>query len=96
VNFFIVLFRKENKKLYDITQSFNSNPKLEGKDILTFLIAPVQRVPRYKLLVDAVIKLLPENNEVVIQQGKKLLQVLEKVSLLHFFFCLFHKLFYNI
>ena len=60
---------KENKKLFDIAQSFIINPKLEGKDILSFLIAPVQRVPRYKLLVEAVIKLLPVSDDVVIEQG---------------------------
>ncbi len=54
---------------------------MEGKDILTFLIAPVQRIPRYKLLVEAVLKLVSENfeNETVIQQGKKLLELLENV-----------------
>ena len=58
--------------------------QLKCVNILTFLIAPVQRIPRYKLLVEAVLKLLPEidKNETVIQQGKKLLELLENVRFL--------------
>lgn len=83
----IFLIRKENKKLSEIIQEVRNRPQVEGKDILSFLIAPVQRIPRYKLLVQAVLKLLtPENNSDIIEQGNNLIVILEKVKMISLYF----------
>ncbi len=39
------------------------HPRLEGKDIASFLIAPLQRLARYKLLIDAILKLITQLNQ---------------------------------
>ena len=46
----------------------------------SFLILPVQRIARYKLLVDAVNKILPENEYDVLEQGYSLSKRLENVT----------------
>lgn len=46
----------------------------------SFLILPVQRIARYKLLVDAVNKILPETEYDVLEQGYSLSKRLENVT----------------
>ena len=70
--------RKENKRLSDLVQKTRFDPKLGGKDISSYLIAPVQRLSRYKLLTDAVLKVLPEDSENY-STGLSVVKLLEKV-----------------
>ena len=45
----------------------------------SFLISPIQRLPRYKLLIDAVLKILPAKDVKIIEQGVKLSKNLERL-----------------
>lgn len=59
-------------------QKLNHNPILEGKDVQTFFIAPVQRLSRYKLLTDAILNILPADSPHN-QEGKHLSNLIKKV-----------------
>lgn len=75
--------RKTNKKFSDLVQKLKGDPVLEGKDVSAYLIDPILRLSRYKLLVDAVIKLLPSDEESeVLDQGINLSKVIDRVSIL--------------
>lgn len=43
--------QKKNSKFVHFLQEAKENPLCEGKDLQTFLIMPVQRIPRYELLL---------------------------------------------
>jgi hypothetical protein len=55
------------------------NPRLKGKDISSFLISPLQRLPRYKLLIDAILKNMPESKNCVFIMGSELSNHLENL-----------------
>ena len=38
----------------------------------SFLIAPIQRLPRYKLLIDAIVKILPQSDPDLVKSGQEL------------------------
>eukprot|EP01080_Neovahlkampfia_damariscottae_P005677 gene5677-9498_t len=54
---------KENLKYYKIVnQMKNQNPKCRGQDLLTLLINPIQRIPRYALLLKELLKNTPKDH----------------------------------
>lgn len=60
-------------------QKLNYNPILEGKDVQTYFIAPVQRLSRYKLLTDAILNILPEDSP-YFEEGRSLSCLINKVN----------------
>ncbi|KAL0246352.1 hypothetical protein GEMRC1_007564 [Eukaryota sp. GEM-RC1] len=54
--------RSSSRKLTELLLQIECNPSLRGMDISSFLIMPVQRVPRYRLLLEAVLKRTPEEH----------------------------------
>ena len=72
-------FRKSNKKFSELVNKLLFDPRLQGKDMCSFLISPIQRLPRYKLLIDAVLKILPASEVAIIEQGVKLSKNLERL-----------------
>ena len=79
--------RRTNKKFRLLVQQLESEPRLKGKRLSSLLITPVQRLPRYKLLVEALNKEILKANDletmdtcVCLQKGKRLIHTLETVS----------------
>ncbi|CAF0769548.1 unnamed protein product, partial [Brachionus calyciflorus] len=70
---------KNNKKFSDSMQKLNFSPILEGKDILSYFITPIQRLSRYKLLVDAIVNILPDDSPLLIQEGMYLSKLIKKI-----------------
>ncbi|KAL0206786.1 hypothetical protein P9112_012497 [Eukaryota sp. TZLM1-RC] len=50
---------RSTRKINEGISEIESNPSLRGLDVSSFLIMPVQRVPRYRLLLEAVLKQTP-------------------------------------
>lgn len=73
---------KANKKFHDLINKLLGDERLNGKDILSYVVAPIQRLSRYKLLVDALIKRLTDEDLVL--QGSKLSQDIDQVPCLLF------------
>jgi len=73
---------KTNKKFNDLINKLLGDESLNGKDILSYVVAPIQRLSRYKLLVDALVKRL--SDEDLVSQGSKLSQDIDQVPYLFF------------
>ena len=74
----------ENTKFNKVIKSLLSDSRLEGKDVLSYLIAPLQRLPRYKLLVDAVLNTMStisDKDSKAYSEGLKLSQIFDQVIL---------------
>jgi hypothetical protein len=80
---------KANKKLHDLISKLLADECLNGKDILSYVVAPIQRLSRYKLLVDALIKQL--SDEDLILQGYKLSKDIDQVPCFSFKFHMVNK-----
>eukprot|EP00602_Paraphysomonas_sp_CaronLab_P000051 CAMPEP_0185028450 /NCGR_PEP_ID=MMETSP1103-20130426/14168_1 /TAXON_ID=36769 /ORGANISM="Paraphysomonas bandaiensis, Strain Caron Lab Isolate" /LENGTH=652 /DNA_ID=CAMNT_0027562875 /DNA_START=12 /DNA_END=1970 /DNA_ORIENTATION=+ len=52
-----------NKKFADFLEKARSDPRCKGLTLDSLLIEPVQRVPRYRLLLEELLKYTPETNE---------------------------------
>lgn len=74
---------KTNKKFHDLINKLLTDECLNGKDILSYVVAPIQRLSRYKLLVDALIKRL--SDEDLVSQGSKLSKDIDQVRCCYFF-----------
>ena len=73
IKFFFMNFkRKSNKKFSELVNKLLYDPRLQGKDVSSFLIAPIQRLPRYKLLIDAIVKILPQSDVDLVKSGLEL------------------------
>ncbi len=60
----------------------STDPVLKGKDLTSFSIAPIQRLSRYKLLIDAVNKSLQSNEkEIMLAVGTSLSNKIDQVFL---------------
>ncbi|RNA34208.1 rho guanine nucleotide exchange factor 19-like [Brachionus plicatilis] len=70
--------RKNNKKFDYVIQKLSYNPVLEGKDVQTYFIKPIQRLSRYKLLADAILTILPKDSP-HIEEGKNLSILMNKI-----------------
>ena len=69
---------KDNKKIGQFLQSAKEQKECEGLDLLSFLIMPVQRILRYKLLLEDLNKKTPTTHP----DSEGLSEVLEKISVL--------------
>jgi len=70
----------ENQLFNRLVKCLLNDKRLEGRDVLSFLIAPLQRLPRYKLLVDAVLKLVDHTE--VYAEGEQLSKLIDQVKLI--------------
>ncbi len=71
----------ENQEFNKLMKCLLNDKRLEGRDVLSFLIAPLQRLPRYKLLVDAVLKLLSDLQPELYAEGKQISKYIDEVNL---------------
>ena len=67
VNFDIALTKRasllmSNRKFANFLETVRTNPLCEGQGLESFLIAPVQRIPRYRLLLQELLKYTPEDH----------------------------------
>ncbi|KAL0222473.1 hypothetical protein RCL1_002327 [Eukaryota sp. TZLM3-RCL] len=53
---------RSGKRLIEEINQIEGKPSLRGMDVGSYLIMPVQRVPRYRLLLEAVLKKTPTNH----------------------------------
>jgi hypothetical protein len=52
-----------NKRFSQFIETAATDPRCKGEAFASFLIAPVQRIPRYKLLLEDILKNTPEDHE---------------------------------
>lgn len=52
----------ENKKFADLLASAQADPRCNGQGIESFLVTPVQRIPRYRMLLAELLKVTPESH----------------------------------
>lgn len=71
--------RKQNKKFSVIMDEIEASPNLQRLSLQHHMIAPVQRIPRYKLLLQDYIKKLPENSS-DLDNAQKALDLVEKAA----------------
>jgi hypothetical protein len=71
--------RTENKKFHERADKLNKI--LDSKDLVQFIVAPVQRLTRYKLLIDVMNnEISPENErDVVRKKGLRLSKILDQI-----------------
>ena len=55
-------YKKKNKKFAAILEDIQISPELNQLSIQNHMLTPVQRIPRYKLLLEDYIKQLPEDS----------------------------------
>ncbi|KAL0479205.1 hypothetical protein AKO1_008027 [Acrasis kona] len=53
---------KSNKKLQDFLEKCHNEPDLRSQQLGSFLVMPVQRIPRYRLLLQELLKRTPPNH----------------------------------
>ena len=71
--------KKKNKKFAAIMEEIQANPELNRLSLQHHMLSPVQRIPRYKLLLEDYIKRLPEDSS-DIENAKKGLDLVEKAA----------------
>ena len=71
--------RKRNKKFAAVMDEIQASPDLERLSLQHHMLAPVQRIPRYKLLLEDYIKKLPENSS-DLEDAKKALELVEEAA----------------
>merc|ERR1712135_16037 len=71
--------KKKNKKFAAIMEEIQANPVLNRLSLQHHMLSPVQRIPRYKLLLEDYIKRLPEDSS-DIENAKKGLDLVEKAA----------------
>ena len=81
MNFELAMTRRaqlliSNKKLSTFLDSAKADPRSKGGDLESFLVGPVQRIPRYRMLLEQVLKYTPPDHE----DYPNLVSSLEKVS----------------
>jgi hypothetical protein len=67
-NFDVALTRRahlmiENKRFEDFLQKALLDPRCKGAGIESFLVTPVQRIPRYRMLLEQILKYTPEDHD---------------------------------
>lgn len=70
---------KKNKEFNQLLITFQSRPQCGSLPISAHLLAVVQRIPRYKLLLSEYIKHLPDNS-IDLEDSKKALEVISEVQ----------------
>ena len=71
--------RKRNKKFAAIMDEIQAAPELHRLSLQHHMLAPVQRIPRYKLLLEDYIKRLPEDSS-DLESATKALELVEKAA----------------
>lgn len=71
--------KKKNKKFAAIMQEIQLLPELNRLSLQHHMLSPVQRIPRYKLLLEDYIKRLPENSS-DLENAKKGLALVEEAA----------------
>ena len=71
--------KKKNKKFAAIMEEVQALPELNRLSLQHHMLSPVQRIPRYKLLLEDYIKRLPENSSDM-QDAKKGLNLVEEAA----------------
>ena len=71
--------RKRNKKFAAIMDEIQAAPELHRLSLQHHMLAPVQRIPRYKLLLEDYIKRLPEGSS-DLDSATKALELVEKAA----------------
>ena len=71
--------RKKNKKFAAIMEEIQATPELHRLSLQHHMLSPVQRIPRYKLLLEDYIKRLPENSS-DLENAKKALELVEQAA----------------
>ena len=71
--------KKKNKKFAAIMQEIQLLPQLNRLSLQHHMLSPVQRIPRYKLLLEDYIKRLPENSS-DLENAKKGLALVEEAA----------------
>ena len=71
--------RKKNKKFAAIMDEIQATPELHRLSLQHHMLSPVQRIPRYKLLLQDYVKRLPENSS-DLEQAKKALELVENAA----------------
>ena len=71
--------RKRNKKFAAIMDEIQAAPELHRLSLQHHMLAPVQRIPRYKLLLEDYIKRLPEDSS-DLDSATKALELVEKAA----------------
>ena len=69
-----------NKKFDQAVEKLHRNKFLEGKKIVQYMIAPVQRLAQYKLLIDAIVKDLRDEENELRKQGLGLSKTMQQVD----------------
>ena len=85
VNFEVALTRRaalmtSNKRFTDLIESAQNNPRCGGSGIESLLIGPVQRLPRYRLLLTELLKFTPSDHEEFDAVTKSLAKISELAS----------------
>ena len=71
--------KKKNKKFAAIMEEVQALPELNRLSLQHHMLSPVQRIPRYKLLLEDYIKRLPENSSDM-EDAKKGLNLVEEAA----------------
>ena len=72
-------YKKKNKKFAAILEDIQISPELNQLSIQNHMLTPVQRIPRYKLLLEDYIKQLPEDSSDM-ENAKKGLELVEMAA----------------
>ena len=71
--------RKKNKKFAAMMEEIQASPELHRLSLQHHMLSPVQRIPRYKLLLEDYIKRLPENSS-DLENAKKALELVDNAA----------------
>ena len=71
--------KKKNKKFAAIMEEIQASPELNRLSLQHHMLSPVQRIPRYKLLLEDYIKRLPEDSSDM-ENAKKGLKLVEEAA----------------
>jgi hypothetical protein len=58
----LVELKKNNARFAETLADIEKSPASAGKDLLSYLITPVQRVPRYEMMLAEIVKLTPDDH----------------------------------
>lgn len=72
-------YKKKNKKFSVILENIQNSPELNQLSIQNHMLTPVQRIPRYKLLLEDYIKQLPEDSSDM-ENAKKGLDLVKRAA----------------
>ena len=59
----ILFLSQKNKSIANLLKKLSMQPEVKNLNIFSYLILPIQRVPRYELFIRGVIKQLPRTHK---------------------------------